>query len=525
MIKLAAETVTTMQVEVHLNFKHCPLGFILMTVNISSCVCTNTLKQVGVICDISKNAIFRPGEVWIGYVNDSVEGSGVIAHPHCPFDFCKANRNNVSLSDVDQQCNYNRSGMLCGMCKNGLSLALGTSRCIKCSDMFLLLLTVFALAGVMLVFLLFTFNLTVSEGTVNGLIFYANILWVNNTIFFPPATSANVLTVFLAWLNLDLGIPVCLYKGMDAYTRTWLQFAFPVYIWALVGLIVLLSRRFTWITKVIGTNAVKVLATLFLLSFTKLQRTVIAILSFTYIIFPYGSKKYVWLYDGNVDYGEGKHIPLLIAAVAILLMLSIPYVLALLFIKWLKSFSSFQVCSWVSRLTPLLDAYAGPYKFKYPFWTGFLLLVRIALFLIFAFNYVDEPSLNLMAVVIASVLVLMLAWSLGGVYRKQPLDILESSFFLNLGASAAATLYIKFQQGNQAAVFYISTGIAFSEFVGIVIYHLGRRIHAWEKLQHTCFWKCLKTQLDNRHDQESDDDDFITYLDEGQNMNENNNNN
>ena len=73
-IKLAAEKVTTMQVEVHLNFKHCPLGFILMTVNISSCVCSNTLKQVGVICDISKNAIFRPGEVWIGYVNDSVEG-------------------------------------------------------------------------------------------------------------------------------------------------------------------------------------------------------------------------------------------------------------------------------------------------------------------------------------------------------------------------------------------------------------------------------------------------------------------
>ena len=515
-LKLTAEMVladinpSTMQV--HLKFKRCPLGFVLMTVNGSFCGCIDTLKQVGVTCDISKNAIFRPGGVWIGYVNNSVEGSGVVAHPHCPFDFCKANRNNMSLSDVDQQCNYNRSGVLCGACKNGLSLALGTSQCTKCSDMFLILLIAFAFAGVVLVFLLFTCNLTVSEGPMNGLIFYANILWVNKSIFFPPGTSANVLTVFLAWLNLDLGIPVCLYEGMDAYTRTWLQFAFPVYIWALVGLIVLLSRRFTWITKLIGTNAVKVLATLFLLSFTKLQRTVIAVLSFTYITLPNGSRKYVWLYDGNVDYGEGKHILLLVAAAAVLIILSIPYVLVLLLIQCLRAVSSDRVCSWVHRLKPLLDAYAGPYKLKYPFWTGFLLLVRSALFLVFAFNYVDEPSLNLMAIVIASLFVLMFAWSLGGVYKKWPLDILESSFVLNFGVFAAATLYIKFQQRNQAAVFYISTGVAFTTFTGIVIYHLGRRLHAWEKLQDTCAEKCFKTKL---HDQEIDS--FITHMDEGQN--------
>ena len=507
-------------VEVHLKFKPCPLGFILMTMNGSFCNCIDTLKQVGVKCDIGKNAIFRPGAVWIGYVNNSVEGSGVVAHPHCPFDFCKANSNNVRFADMDQQCNYNRSGVLCGACNNGLSLSLGSSQCMKCSDMFLMLLIAFAFAGVVLVFLLFTCNLTVSEGPVNGLIFYANILWVNKSIFFPPGTSysANVLTVFLAWLNLDLGIPVCLYEGMDAYTRTWLQFAFPVYIWALVGLIVLLSRRFTWITKLIGTNAVKVLATLFLFSFTKLQRTVIAILTFTYITLPNGTRKYVWLYDGNVDYGEGKHIPLLVVAVAVLLILSIPYVLVLLLIQCLRAVSSGRVCSWVHRLKPLLDAYAGPYKSKYPFWTGFLLLVRSALFLVFAFNYVDEPSLNLMAIVIASLFVLMFAWSLGGVYKKWPLDILESSFVLNFGVFAAATLYIKFQQRNQAAVFYISTGVAFTTFTGIVIYHLGKRLHAWEKLQDTCAEKCFKTKL---HDQEIDS--FITHMDEGQNVSVNQN--
>jgi len=40
-------------------------------------------------------------------------------------------------------------------------------------------------AGLGLVFLLFACNLTVTEGTLNGLIFYANIVWINRSIYFP----------------------------------------------------------------------------------------------------------------------------------------------------------------------------------------------------------------------------------------------------------------------------------------------------------------------------------------------------
>ena len=65
-------------------------------------------------------------------------------------------------------------------------------------------------------------------GTVNGLIFYANIVAGNKAVFLPSGDS-NFLTVFVAWLNLDLGIETCFYDGMDAYARTWLQFVFPLY--------------------------------------------------------------------------------------------------------------------------------------------------------------------------------------------------------------------------------------------------------------------------------------------------------
>ena len=120
------------------------------------------------------------------------------------------------------------------------SLAIGTSQCLKCTNIHLTLLLQFALAGLMLVLFLIVCNLTVSSGTINGLIFYAKIVPINHAFFFrTPATSAlkvfqHVLAIFIAWLNLDLGIETCFFNGMDAYIQTWLQFAFPFYIWMIV---------------------------------------------------------------------------------------------------------------------------------------------------------------------------------------------------------------------------------------------------------------------------------------------------
>ena len=95
--------------------------------------------------------------------------------------------------------------------------------------------------------------------------------------------------------------------------EAWLQFCFPLYIWLLVTAIIVFSHYSTFISKLIGENAVQVLATLFLLSYTKFLRHVIDVFSFTTITYPDGYTKTVWLYDGNVDFLKGKYIPLFIA--------------------------------------------------------------------------------------------------------------------------------------------------------------------------------------------------------------------
>ena len=390
----------------------------------------------------------------------------------------------MNLSNPDKKCAFNRSGIICGACKQGLSLTLGIPQCIKCSNESLALILVFAIAGLVLVFILFACNLTVTEGTVNGVIFYANIIWINRSIFFPTMVT-NLLTVFIAWLNLDIGIQTCFYHGLDTYARVWLQFVFPFYIWFLVITVVYLSNRSSRVAGLFGNNAVKVLATLFLLSYAKLQRTIIAALSVTFLTYPDGSKQWLWLYDANIKYFGTKHIPLFIAASLALLFLSLPYTFLLLFIQCVRRFggSRWKIQKWLAKLLPLFDAYTAPYKFQYQFWTGFLLLICSVLFLVFAFNYGDQPGMNLMATGIACLLIFMFAWSFGGIYQKRGLDILESLFLINLGTTSIATLYTLNQQESQAVVIYISVGAAFAKFVFIIAHHVFEKTVIGNKLK------------------------------------------
>ena len=171
----------------------------------------------------------------------------------------------------------------------------------------------FAVLGVALVFLLLVCRVTVATGTLSGLVFYANIVGAHRNIFL-PGESTDVFSVFITWVNLDFGIETCFYEGMDAYSKIWLQFVFPEYIWVLVGLIILISHFSQRFASLLGSNPVSVLATLVLLSYAKVLRTFITAVSFIDIEYHISfsglnyqdhyneSVRRVWLFDVNVDY-------------------------------------------------------------------------------------------------------------------------------------------------------------------------------------------------------------------------------
>ena len=455
----------------------CPPGFALQN-STSKCDCHHLLDQYIVTCNFDNQTITKADTAWISV--DKSLASGVMLHPECPFDYCKVGTVTFKLTEnPDFQCAFSRTGVLCGACSPGLSLALGTSRCLECSNIWLLFLLLFAAAGLALVFVLLTLNLTVSTGTINGLIFYANIVRANHAVFFPPG-DRSFFSLFIAWLNLDFGLEVCFWNGLDGYAKTWLQFVFPVYIWVIVAIIIWLSRRYVLVAKICGSHTVKVLATLFLLSYAKVLRTVITALSFTSPKLQDGSTITVWLYDGNVDYMSVKHAFLFFTALVFAIGFVLPFTLLVLLAPCLQAWSNKHFFRWVHRIKPLLDAYQGPYKDKFRCWTGVMLVVRNVLFLSFAANRLGDPEVNL--VLITSIVFALQAfmWLPGMVYKLLILNILEAIFIMKLGFFSAWTIFIRHNNPNQVkdqmiAAFTI-TSITIIIFVAIVCYHIWNAV-------------------------------------------------
>ena len=463
----------------------CPVGFQLVR---GRCVCHQILLDNSIdTCSFSNGRTFilRPASYWIGLPNDT--NSSILIHPHCPFDYCQSEDMKINAETFNSQCQYQRSGILCGSCREGLSMILGSSECKTCSNVYLVSFTVFIVMGVALVTLVTLLNMTVSVGTLNGLILFANILQANKATFLPPTTSGfsiliAFLSTFIAWLNLDLGIPMCFFDGLTTYVKTWLQFVFPLYILALVGALIIASKYSTRVTRLLGTNAVSVLATLVLLSYTKILRILMTAFSFTTLTGSQGYHSVVWLADGNVKYFEPKHAILFLVALLVLLLLGVPYTVTLTAAPWIQRSRFKLVSSRYNKFKPLFDAYMGPYKDNCRYWTGMLLLARVVLIVLFSSisntNTAAGPQLNLLLLSLSSSALLALTAYLKP-YKKKLLNGLEIFHLTLLLIFSSTSLYISrigTGIGPRAYIYAVFVGISFLVFLGICTVHIWYRV-------------------------------------------------
>ena len=467
------------QLSIHLKIRSCPLGYTLHKPD-GICICLLSIISLGLECDIDYK-IRRRKRQWVG--TDELhsianEHPAIVAHQYCPYDYCRSDDDSllIRLEDPDELCAFNRTGVLCGSCKTNLSRVFGSTRCKRCSNYMLLVLTpIFLLSGLLLVIFLTLLNLTVSIGTINGLTFYANVIRAQHTTFFTTKASNSFLSLFIAWLNLDQGIEMCFYDGLDDYINTWFQFLFPLYIWLIAAALIVSSHYSIRISKLIGNNAVPVLATLFLISYTKVLRSAIDVISFTIIKYPDGYKKRVWLIDGNIEFLKGKHIPLFLVTV-LFVLLSLPYTLILLTIQLIYKISHYRIMSWVQRLKPIIDAYTGPYKSSHRYWTGLLLVARIILLVTFSVHQENNLHINLIAITTTSVLLLCWISSFGWVYEKPVNNYLEAVFLANIGITSAATSFNLINKIESPLAINISVGLTFAILAFIVLYHVQRQL-------------------------------------------------
>ena len=98
-------------------------------------------------------------------------------------------------------------------CVEDANLAIGSSQCLSFCNKYLLLLIPITLAGHIIVCLIKLLDLTISQGTMNGQIFYANIIQANKFIFL-PWRQTHPLSLFITWLNF---VEICFFQGLNAY--------------------------------------------------------------------------------------------------------------------------------------------------------------------------------------------------------------------------------------------------------------------------------------------------------------------
>ncbi len=410
-----------------------------------------------------------------------VTGGAVSFSSHCSFDYCnKPIGKHIDLKqDPNGQCTPHREGILCVGCSRNYSLAIGSSRCIHCTNNNnLALLIFFAAAGVLLVLAIAVLNLTVTQGAINSLVFYANIIWAYQNILFPPGFS-TVLKIFIAWLNLDFGIEVCFIRGMDAYLKMWLQFIFPFYI---AGLFLIGLRYSSKLSKLFGSRSVPTLATLLYLSYSKLLRTIIAciqlVVFYTYSDSRKQSTKFnvVWALDGNLSYGRYPHIFLLLVAIACFLCLWLPYTILLFSMQWLRRVDHYGPLKCLAKYKPVYDAYFAPLNDKHQYWFGTLLLAQGLLLLVSSLTSHTIPDFNLLLLLAISVSLLCYMHT-QRTYKRKSILLIESSFLANFAVLTVGTLYFRDNRKGRLVLLNISIAVAFFEFCVIIMWNLIPKVY------------------------------------------------
>lgn len=373
----------------------CPFGFNAAQ-HTGLCICNRFIAGLrsNISCDIQAGTITLPDSTWYGIPSNgssSLSDSPEAISFSCPLNYCISTVFNISITD--SLCANGRTGTMCGSCADGLSSTFGSDECVKCSNYFLLVLIGYGVAGVVLVFMLFVFRITISDGVVGGVIFFANMS--SKSLHFSLLTDHMYtlpVRVALSMLNLSTGFTLCFYDGMTNTVKAGMRFVFPIYLCVIVLVLVIVSRCSVKVANLIVGSSVQVLPTIVHLSFAKLLLTSADILTMSRLIVSTGvhSRHFVWYFDGSVDYLTGNHLVLVIISLIVIVFIILPYLVFTLFASHLRRFRCLNL-----YLHPLIDAYHAQYKTRYGYWCGIRQCLMVLLYIMYSVLRGSKPGLML----------------------------------------------------------------------------------------------------------------------------------
>ena len=492
----------------------CPLGFDL---NKTTGVCElsssfdNLRKHhhltVPIIGNVSSQTITRLFTFisWAGtieYENKTKTQFGVSLA--CPIGYCDSNQTlpyfysgdlssnqSFKLSDgiTDYHpplCLYQREGTLCGRCSEGLSVVFGSTECQHCSNAWIASVSVYLVTGPLLIYLLYALKLTLTSGTLNGIIFYAqaaNCGLLDLLKYHYFKSSLDRLSRFAIFiihvLNLETGLPRCFYNGMTELWKAFLAFMIPLYLLTIVIVLIILCRFSPKLSNRISHSSVQVLVTVVHLSFSKLLLQLINVMTYAEVYTP-NDVNYVWYLDGTVKYGGYSHRILMIVTLIIVLGLLLPYVFVLLFAKPLRPLACTN-----KYLRPLLEAIHAPYKEGKQYWFTLRLLLLCAMYGVYA-KYRATDLYSFLVTTNLMLVIFLVIQAYIKPFRSKLINLLDSGLVMNI-TLIYLTYWYFFQKKDPLMIKIISFSSVFVTFVTLVlviVYHV--------------LWVCRKVNIVKR---------------------------
>ena len=457
----------------YFSFDECPVGFTLQNKNESyACTCGGFFYKSPVRddfqCDQVSGNIVRLGEQssWLSVNGDEVEYTKL-----CLSGYCKSNHDieKFSLADRDVLCSHYHTGRACRRCDsaNGYGKTFGSTVCEKCCNFWLFTILLYGMLGIFLILIIHLLKLTVTMGTINGLIFFCNVMSINEILIF----DQPFVKVFVSLINLDLGFKMCFYEKMSQAAKTGLQFVFPIYLWVLMFAIIMVGKRY--IHGRSTRSAVPVLATLIFLSYSKILRTTISVFSSINVFISKNDSNFnelermvAWQPDPNIEYLKHEHIPLFLVAMVFTVLFILPLAFALTFPKIVLRSKK------LSYFFPLLDSIYAPYKNKYRYWFGVRIIVLIYLSGMESILFSYQNSLLLSAVLAVMLFTIIQAYI--HPFKKSinnTLDLMFMGIFIILGI-VSLYLHPDTSDNKEYITVNILGGVAFLLFCVIILFHL-----------------------------------------------------
>lgn len=471
----------------------CPVGFVLDE-HTGSCKCSHALKRVNMVCSIQDQTFSRLSQspVWTGFIGFKKSSDRIFAISfNCPIGHCRNTfsqhkwfysfnqtiylRENANSFHNMSICANGRSHALCSKCSEGLTEAFGTVKCVNCNQYtyFWLNIMLVLLFGPLFILFLYTFRLTLAAGTMNGIIFYANFLNTGLIDYLYNSFDSNMESLFkdialgfLMFTNFRYGFTVCFFRSMTVYFKAAFALVFPYYLLILVGVIVLVSRWSSWVSKHTSHSSVQVLVTVVHFSFSSVFIQLVTILSWT-TMYTDDNEYKVWIYDGSASFlSDPRHVHLVIVSFMGIFPLLFTYIFFLIFTK--PSMKCSSRCNIYFR--PLYEAIHAPYKEGKEYWFAMKLLLLIFTSIIWPFKTPDNSTV--VCIVIASLLCAFLtAQGLFQPFKSRAIGLLNNWTLFNLLIIYVSLLLPQDEIEKTTVIIIVSTMLIILTFIGVVFYH------------------------------------------------------